>query len=162
MYDENPLNMDMEQVEDWLAAKYPAPIMEEDEEYTDFMQRQAQYAQYHNSVQSRKAELELQQKQLLIPLPPVGEDIAAVIDWVQATGATPVETLTQIYRSKSERTADRINAAKAVMDLVHRRMPSVSEVITHDAGDDEEHLNMLRKIESLLISDKASSIRRVA
>ena len=162
MYDENPNTMTIEQVESWLAAKHPAPIMEEKEEYTDFMQRQAHYAQYYNAVQSRKAELELQQKQLLIPLPPVGEDIAAVIDWVQATGTTPVETLTQIYRSKSERTADRINAAKAVMDLVHRKMPSVSEVITHDAGDDEEHLNMLRKIEALLISEKASTLRRVA
>ena len=162
MYDENPHNMTIDQVEAWLASKYPAPIMEEQEEYTDFMQRQAHYAQYYNAVQSRKAELELQQKQLLIPLPPVGEDIAAVIDWVQATGATPVETLTQIYRSKSERTADRINAAKAVMDLVHRKMPSVSEVITHDAGDDEEHLNMLRKIEGLLISEKTAALRRVA
>ena len=162
MYDENPHNMTIDQVEAWLASKYPAPIMEEQEEYTDFMQRQAHYAQYYNAVQSRKAELELQQKQLLIPLPPVGEDIAAVIDWVQATGTTPVETLTQIYRSKSERTADRINAAKAVMDLVHRKMPSVSEVITHDAGDDEEHLNMLRKIEGLLISEKTAALRRVA
>jgi len=162
VYDENPLNMTMEQVDAWLAAKHPAPVMDEDEEYTDFMQRQARYAQYYNAVQSRKAELELQQKQLLIPAPPVGEDIAAVIDWVQATGPTPVETLTKIYRSTTERTADRIAAAKAVMDLVHRKIPSVSEVITHDAGDDEQHIEMLRKIEALLLSEKTASIRRVA
>jgi len=162
MYDLNPKTMTAEEAAAWLAAKHPAPIMEEDEDYLQFMQRQALYAQYHNAVCDRKAELELEARALAIPTPPVGEDIAAVIEWVQATGATPVETLTRIYRSPTERTADRINAAKAVMELVHRKLPNVTEVITQDDGDDETHVEMLRRIEALLLQEKSSKLRKVA
>ena len=162
MYDENPRTMTHEQASLWLAAKHAAPVMEPAEDYVAFMQRQSQYAQYHNAVCDRKAELELEAQQLSIPVPPVGEDIAAVIQWVQATGATPVETLTRIYRSPSERTADRINAAKAVMDLVHRKLPSVTEVLNKDEGSDEDHVELLRRIEALLLQEKATKLRKVA
>ncbi len=55
-------------------------------------------------------------------------------DWIKSSGWTPVEFLTHTYRNPYQRMSDRINAAKAVLDYAHRKLPQKIEVDASVAG----------------------------
>jgi hypothetical protein len=113
----------------WLQDPPPEPIFntEMKEKYEGFIQRQAAYAAFRNEVAQRRDSLKLEEQRLLIPQAPFGEDIQAAINWVQNTGLTPLEFLTQTYRSSGVKIEARIAAATKVMDYVHRRLPRMVE-----------------------------------
>lgn len=48
--------------------------------------------------------------------------------WVKSRGWTPLEYLTFTFRNPWQKTSDRIAAAKAVMDYVHKKLPQKIEV----------------------------------
>lgn len=48
--------------------------------------------------------------------------------WVKSRGWTPLEYLTHTYRNPWQETKDRIAAAKAVLDFVHKKLPQKIEV----------------------------------
>jgi hypothetical protein len=48
--------------------------------------------------------------------------------WVKSQGWTPLEFLTHTYRNPWQEMQHRISAAKAVLDYVHRKLPSRLEV----------------------------------
>jgi len=49
-------------------------------------------------------------------------------EWIRLQGATPLEFLAGIYKCPFQETRDRINAAKAILDYVHRKLPQRVEV----------------------------------
>lgn len=53
------------------------------------------------------------------------QDIAT---WTVASGWTPVEFLTHLYRNPWQKTQDRIAAAKAVLEYNHRKLPEKLEI----------------------------------
>jgi len=114
----------------WLTDPPPEPVFntEMKEKYDGFIQRQAAYASFRNEVSIRRDSLMLEEKRLLIPQAPFGEDIRAAIEWVQSTGKTPIEFLTETYRNSTHRIEARIAAATKVMDYVHRRLPQQVEM----------------------------------
>ena len=59
--------------------------------------------------------------------------------WVRQ-GPTPIEFLTEVYRNDMQQMDHRIAAAKAVLDLVHRKMPARVEVEGVDLPFDPEAL----------------------
>ncbi len=50
------------------------------------------------------------------------------VDWVKASGWTPLEFLTHAYRNPFQKMENRISAAKAVLDYTHRKLPARIEV----------------------------------
>jgi hypothetical protein len=48
--------------------------------------------------------------------------------WIKAQGWTPLEYLTHTYRNPWQETKDRIAAAKAVLEYVHRKLPQRIEL----------------------------------
>lgn len=48
--------------------------------------------------------------------------------WVKSRGWTPLEFLTHTYRNPWHELKDRISAARAVLDYVHRKLPQRIEV----------------------------------
>jgi hypothetical protein len=65
---------------------------------------------------------------------------AATVRWIQHTGQTPLEFLAETYRNEEVKAGDRINAAKAMLDFVHRKVPSVQKV-EQDVNIKEAKLN---------------------
>ena len=57
---------------------------------------------------------------------------AATVRWIQSQGQTPLEFLVETYRDPEIKAGDRINAAKAMLDFVHRKIPQKTEVETKD------------------------------
>ena len=55
---------------------------------------------------------------------------AATVRWIQSTGQSPLEFLVDTYRSDDPevRTSDKLNAAKALLDFVHRKVPLVQKI----------------------------------
>ena len=55
---------------------------------------------------------------------------AATIRWLQTSGETPLEFLTSVYRDDNPdvKTSDKIAAARALLDYVHRKVPTQVEV----------------------------------
>lgn len=53
---------------------------------------------------------------------------AATVRWIQETGQTPIEFLAETYRDPEQKASDRIAAARAMLDFVHRKIPSVQKV----------------------------------
>ena len=72
-------------------------------------------------------------------LPDQGEGLddaqASTVRWICATGESPLEYLTSIYRSEDKgiKVSDRIAASKALLDFVHKRLPSKVETKVEDA-----------------------------
>lgn len=56
------------------------------------------------------------------------------VDWVKASGWTPLEFLTHTYRNGFQRMEHRIAAAKAVLDYAHRKLPARVEISGNVAG----------------------------
>jgi hypothetical protein len=48
--------------------------------------------------------------------------------WVVQSGQTPLEFLASVYRTPTFDPRDRINAAKAILEYSHRKVPSKLEV----------------------------------
>lgn len=69
-------------------------------------------------------------------LPDQSQDLsdtqAATIRWIQQTGETPLEFLAATYRSDEMKAGDRISAARALLDYVHRKVPVKQEIETED------------------------------
>lgn len=49
---------------------------------------------------------------------------AATVRWLQLTGETPLEFLADTYRNSLNKPNDRISAARALLDYVHRKIPA--------------------------------------
>ena len=82
---------------------------------------------------------------------------AATVRWLQASGEMPLEFLARTYRSEDYKIGDRIQAAKTLMDYVHRKVPSKQEIETKDTtkpkldpalfkGLTDKELDMLEKL----------------
>jgi hypothetical protein len=144
--------MTQSEVEQWLTDIPPEPAPGATEAYEQFMQRQAYYTKYTNMVIIARDEHRAQGDRLVIMPPPVGNDIMEVVDWIQRTGETPIEFLTKTYRSSSAKTQDRITAARALMDYVHRKMPHTIDVKDDRKTVESEAANaeLLKKVEELL------------
>jgi hypothetical protein len=140
------------EVEAWLQDIPNEPAPGATEEYEHFMQRQSYYTKYLNTMIMARDEYRAQSDKLAIEAPPVGNDIREVVDWVQRTGETPIEYLVKTYRSSSAKTLDRISAARAVLDFVHRKMPTTVE--TKDTRETKEReaqsIELLKRVEALL------------
>ena len=48
--------------------------------------------------------------------------------WIRASGWTPVEFLTTVYRNGFQKMEHRISAAKAVLEYAHKKMPAKLDV----------------------------------
>ena len=144
--------MTQAEVEGWLTAIPNEPAPGSSESYENFMQRQSYYTKYLNAMILARDEYRSQSDKLAIEPPPVGNDIREVIDWVQRTGETPIEYLVKTYRSSSSKTMDRISAARAVMDYVHRKMPHTIDVKDDRASKETEAQNaeLIKRVEQLL------------
>lgn len=73
---------------------------------------------------------------------------AATIRWLQTSGETPLEYLTSVYRNDDSevRTSDKIAAARALLDYVHRKVPAQIEVKGPSTEDAAEHAAIARDI----------------
>ena len=144
--------MTQSEVEQWLLDIPAEPAPGPTEAYEQFMQRQSYYTKYTNMVIIARDEYRSQGDKLVVLPPPVGNDIVEVIDWIQRTGETPIEYLTKTYRSTSAKTQDRITAARALMDYVHRKMPHTIDVKDDrkNAETEESQAALLKKVEELL------------
>jgi hypothetical protein len=140
------------EVKSWLEEVPNEPAPGDSEPYENFMQRQSYYTKYLNKMLLARDEFLSQSDKLAIAPPPVGADIMEVVDWVQRTGDTPIEFLVRTYRSSSTKTMDRIGAARAVLDYVHRKMPHTIDVKDDRKNKETEaqSLELLRKVEGLL------------
>lgn len=52
---------------------------------------------------------------------------AATVRWLQSQGQTPLEFLAATYKDDEVKMGDRIQAAKTLMDYVHRKIPQKQE-----------------------------------
>jgi hypothetical protein len=59
---------------------------------------------------------------------PSGLNIDAEAAWVRLQGATPLEFLVMVYKNPWTDMKDRVNAAKSILDFVHRKLPQKIEV----------------------------------
>lgn len=73
---------------------------------------------------------------------------AATVRWIQSTGETPIEYLAKIFRSDDPaiRVGDKINAAKTMMDFVHRRVPVKTETESKDISEPKLAPEVLKKL----------------
>lgn len=146
--------MTQAEVETWLTDIPNEPAPGSSEGYENFMQRQSYYTKYVNTMIIARDEYRSQSDKLAVELPPVGNDIREVVDWVQRTGETPIEYLVKTYRASSSKTQDRISAARAVLDYVHRKMPQTIDVKDDRKNKETEakSLELIRQVEELLSS----------
>lgn len=86
---------------------------------------------------------------------------SATVRWLQQQGQTPLEFLADTYKDEGVKTGDRIQAAKAMLDYVHRKLPQKTEVETKSTiapkvdlsalkGLSEKELETLEKLLSKL------------
>lgn len=120
-------DMTLDQCVDWCTDFPPAPVMASGELYPDFVKRQTTYSAYRNDVIKQRDSLKRKAQQLAIPPVPVGDDISAAITWIQSTGKTPLEFMTQVYRDTGQQMGHRIAAASKLMEYIHRKMPQQIE-----------------------------------
>jgi hypothetical protein len=71
---------------------------------------------------------------------------AATVRWIQSTGQSPLEFLVDTYRSDDPevRTSDKLNAAKALLDFVHRKVPVRTEIETKDVSEPKLDAKVLK------------------
>lgn len=123
-----PDEMTMTQCALWLQNKPLSPEFCSGEDYKAFVARQTRYGAYSTAVTARRDELKLAEQKLNVPTPPVGDDIRASIDWIQATGITPLEFMVRTYRDQAVSMAQRISAAAKLLEYTNRKMPTQIEV----------------------------------
>jgi hypothetical protein len=66
---------------------------------------------------------------------PAPEDVTLITpeqEWVRSAGWTPLEYLTNAYRNPFIKHGERIAAAKAVLDYMHKRMPLPTQMLGAD------------------------------
>ena len=127
-FEKPPSSYTLTQACAWVDDAPPSPEFNVSaEDYMAFTKRQTSYAAYRNAVVEQRDKLKRSEGQLLIPKAPVGEDIMEAINWIQSTGATPLEFLTKTYRDSTQQMGHRLTAAAKLMDYVHRKMPSTVE-----------------------------------
>jgi hypothetical protein len=153
------------EVQVWMENVPSPPAPGSAEPYENFMTRQSYYTQYCNTMIMARDEYRNESEKLHIAPPPVGEDIKDTLAWIQRTGETPIEFLAKTYRSGSARTNDRISAARALLDYVHRKMPQTIDVKDDRLKEEQmkEHTDLMQRIEQLLserIQEK-KSLQRV-
>lgn len=73
---------------------------------------------------------------------------AATVRWLQSSGETPLEYLASVYRASDEtvRVSDRIAAARALLDYVHRKVPQQVEVKGPSSEETAEHAAIVKDI----------------
>ena len=73
---------------------------------------------------------------------------AATVRWLQASGETPLEFLTSVYRNDDEavKVSDKIAAARALLDYVHRKVPQQVEVKGPSAEETNTSAAIVRDI----------------
>lgn len=73
---------------------------------------------------------------------------AATVRWLESSGETPLEYLTSVYRDDGPETkvSDKIAAARALLDYVHRKVPAQIEVKGPSTEDMAEHAAIARDI----------------
>lgn len=69
---------------------------------------------------------------------------AATVRWIQQTGQTPLEFLADTYRDDANRPGDRIAAARAMLDFVHRKVPVKTEVETKEITEPKLNAEILK------------------
>ena len=140
------------EVQVWMEDVPSPPAPGSAEPYENFMTRQSYYTQYCNTMIIARDEYRNESEKLHIAPPPVGEDIKDTLAWIQRTGETPIEFLAKTYRSGNARTNDRISAARALLDYVHRKMPHTIDVKDDRKTVESEAANaeLLKKVEELL------------
>jgi len=69
---------------------------------------------------------------------------AATVRWIQNTGQTPIELLAEMYRDSEQKPGDRIQAAKAMLDFVHRKVPVKTEIETKDLTEPKLDAKLLK------------------
>lgn len=139
----------IELANEWAKNFPPEPVMASGEDYGLFVQRQTFYAQYRNDVSTRREELRAKVKRLSLPKAPVGDDIAAGIEWIVVTGETPLEMLVKGYRNGSWEPKDRISCAKSVLEYVHRKLPAhfdTASITEADLGKMAETIKQVEKV----------------
>lgn len=55
-------------------------------------------------------------------------------EFITSTGPTPLEFLAEVYRSPLHDPKDRINAAKAILEYTHRKLPTKAETNVNLSG----------------------------
>jgi len=71
---------------------------------------------------------------------------AATVRWLQVTGETPLEFLAGTYRDDNNRIGDRIQAARALLDYVHRKVPAQVEVKKMDDEDIKQQAETVQQV----------------
>lgn len=73
---------------------------------------------------------------------------AATVRWLQSSGETPLEYLASVYRSDEEgvRVGDKIAAARALLDYVHRKVPAQVEIRGPSNEEVAENAAIIRDI----------------
>lgn len=86
---------------------------------------------------------------------------AATVRWIQQTGETPLEFLANTYRDGSLKASDRISAARAMLDFVHRKVPVKSEVETNDISKPKLAPTMLKVLSAKELNQLESLLKKL-
>ena len=85
-----------------------------------------------------------------LPCQSVGLDDtqAATVRWLQNSGQTPLEYLADTYRSEDPtvKVGDKITAARALLDYVHRKVPQKTEIESKDITEPKLDRSLLKKL----------------
>jgi len=71
---------------------------------------------------------------------------AATVRWLQMTGETPLEFLANTYRDGNNRVGDRIQAARALLDYVHRKVPAQVDIKKVDEDDIKKQAETVQQV----------------
>lgn len=121
------------------AAPPPAPHSSEDEALARAAAADADsyVTQRARLLRTLVAESDVSEQDVAVLLPSVQQSeipeddptaLSVEQQWIRARGWTPLEFLVYAYRSPFIKVADRINAAKAVLDYAHKRIPTAYTV----------------------------------
>lgn len=86
---------------------------------------------------------------------------AATVRWIQSTGQTPLEFLADTYRNDDVKAGDRINAAKAMLDFVHRKVPVKTEVETKDVTEPKLDAKVLKGLSDKELATLESLLKKM-
>jgi len=86
---------------------------------------------------------------------------AATVRWIQSTGQTPLEFLADTYRNDGVKAGDRINAAKAMLDFVHRKVPVKTEVETKDVTEPKLDAKVLKGLSDKELATLESLLKKM-
>ena len=87
---------------------------------------------------------------------------AATVRWIQQTGATPLEFLAETYRNEGIKPGDRISAARAMLDFVHRKVPVKTEVETKDTTETKLDTKVLKGLNDKELATLESLLKKMS